>query len=130
MPSNELNISTRDEPDLPGKYNLTNPAQPISVGKAGLKKFEEFAQTTFTWLVKLREAKIGRRSELRTFARLDISVMRSPEGQAQFMVNEVEITFGTNLFLHSARHRAETIGATLADYFYRKAMTRCPEDII
>lgn len=94
--------------------------------KRGTETFKKFAQDTFAGLVEVRERKHlrGRRSDLRMFARLDISVLQTETGEKQFFVNEVEMGHTANLFFAQVPLVAGSMADTLVGALHDKVLAR------
>lgn len=91
----------------------------------GLPEFDKFATSTFNALVKYREEKLrGFQSDLRTLARLDITVMRSISGKVDYFVNQVKMTPSMSLYLGVERSAAAAIATTIAEAFRLKSIYR------
>jgi hypothetical protein len=92
----------------------------------GTSAFKKFAEETFAGLVGERERAHlpGRRSDLRMFARLDISVIQKESGEREFFVNEVEMGHTVNLFFAQVSHTVGMIAETLVGALHDKVLAR------
>lgn len=91
----------------------------------GNQDFETFVEETFAALISRRESQIqGFKSDLATFARMDVSVVKTEAGDLQFFVNEVEMGNSTNLFFNGEVVRSQSISETISGALREKAVAR------
>lgn len=96
-----------------------------SVLEKGMNDFLEFAVKTYTGVVEERERKYHlKKSDLRMFGRLDISVLEREDGKREFFVNEIEMNHTMSLFLRNVGSLASTVAESFASVLWDKAVAK------
>jgi hypothetical protein len=106
---------------LENKEALINPdTGTFDSQKRGRKQFDDFVSTTYQRLVECESKRLGGKSSLTVFARIDVGIYIDKEGKASYFVNEVERTGTTSLWLRTTgiplHMTAATLGKSLGEW--------------
>jgi hypothetical protein len=105
-------------------FGLNNFGLNVWQGKQGLEEFEKFAYAMLRGVIEKREREKGvRRSNLRTFCCMDVSVFKDEQGRYQHVVTDLEAGPGAGLFLRSLSvYKCRIMFATMKDVWRTKAI--------
>ncbi|KAH9920566.1 uncharacterized protein BXZ73DRAFT_104693 [Epithele typhae] len=97
--SSQKSLEDQEKTKERPSYGWVNPKRHADHADRGLEELKEFARKTYEDLVKREEASSPTRSsDLTAFTRIDIGVMRQPGGAFNYVVNEVERSWGVTMF--------------------------------
>ena len=115
----------RDDTDV--KESL---GRPVGVDfneiRAANDHFRKFVENAVRALVEVEEQRVsdGTKSELRFFCRVDVGILRDPQGEYHYFINEVQRSHGAFIFAAAAPDRAENLAKTMANGFLAQVLSR------
>ena len=110
---------------LPDGLSICNPIEGDYVYRQKAEsQFREFVKKTYDGLYKIETMRLGGRSSICVFCRLDIGILMDENHSAYYFVNEVERTPTTSLWSNTSRNSKSqsligTFGTTFAYVFHR-----------
>jgi hypothetical protein len=89
-----------------------------SIRDHGKKEFLHFVMENYRLLLSSESKKIGGKSTISVFCRMDIGIMFDEDGRASYFINEIERTPTTSLWAKNDSVPIRTLSATFGECFY------------
>lgn len=110
---------------LPEGLSICNPMEgDYEYRQMAETQFRDFVKKTYDGLYKIETTRLGGRSSISVFCRLDVGILMDENHSAYYFVNEVERTPTTSLWSNTSKNSKSqsligTLGTTFAYVFHR-----------